>query len=93
MAFQEAFQIAEEDFQQKVEDGQGKKRNHNKLDSVRVSNGHVVSGLGMGNLSVNHFRSILGEIDANVDPTLPLNFFPRTLLIEDANFMIRLITK
>ncbi|KAJ9539130.1 hypothetical protein OSB04_031863 [Centaurea solstitialis] len=69
------------------------RRNRSLIASILDGHGTEVHGEAVVNAFVDHFKSILGERDVNVVPDIPEDFFANRLSIDDANFMIRPITK
>ncbi|KAJ9536708.1 LOW QUALITY PROTEIN: hypothetical protein OSB04_un000093 [Centaurea solstitialis] len=69
------------------------RRNASLITKVVNMHGEEVCGHEVGPAFVEFFQSLLGHSDANVNPVIPLDFFQRKLTIEDANLMIRPITK
>ncbi|KAJ9542319.1 hypothetical protein OSB04_028825 [Centaurea solstitialis] len=69
------------------------RKNRSLITSILDVHGMEASGDSIGVAFENYFKSILGERDAHVIPDIPEDFFSRKLSIEDANFMIRPITK
>ncbi|KAJ9542248.1 hypothetical protein OSB04_028754 [Centaurea solstitialis] len=69
------------------------RKNRSLITSILDVHGMEASGDSIGVAFENYFKSMLGERDAHVIPDIPEDFFSRKLSIEDANYMIRPITK
>ncbi|KAJ9536537.1 hypothetical protein OSB04_un000289 [Centaurea solstitialis] len=65
------------------------RRSRSLIRSVLDSQGRYVYDEAVGDLFVDHFRSFLGMCDPLVEPTIPNDFFRKSLTLSESLHMIR----